>query len=74
MKDNYINYNYVRRTTNYYNILKKKWYQLGIIEHIKSFIKNFCDNSSKYKQLKGKAKIIIIIENGPYYGNVAVLW
>ena len=55
-------------------LLTANWYWLGITRDIQEYINSYpyCNNSSKYKILKGKTKIII--ENGPHYRYVADIW
>ena len=68
------NYNHCGRDLTYENLLRANWYWSGITRDIQNYINACpgCNNSNKYKKLKGKTKIII--ENGPHYRYVADIW
>ena len=74
IKEYHSNFNHCGRDLTYENLLKANWYWYGITRDIQDFI-NYCpecNNSNKFKKLKGKSKIII--ENGPHYRYVADIW
>jgi len=74
IKEYHSKFNHCGRDSTYENILKANWYWFGITRDIQDYINTCpeCNNSNKFKKLKGKIKIII--ENGPHYRYVADIW